>query len=159
MKWECHICFLRGIELKNWQDDFHKCLLYRRLRLISQPTDLHQESLPILGPMNLLLGLWLDFHLFLFFAHKYSLQARRLACSLQFLCYFQINSISGHLSLFQFTSDSNLESRREYTAWKGVQNILSSSETRTTCPILGMLQKSCLMLCCPQPFPIAFQSP
>ena len=38
-----------------------KRLIYRRLRLISLPKNICQESLPILKPMNLLLGLWLDF--------------------------------------------------------------------------------------------------
>lgn len=61
----------------------------------------YQESLPFLKPINLQLGLWLDFLLFVLLAHRYSLPQtlNGLACSLllhvflelQLLCYFQIN--------------------------------------------------------------------
>lgn len=83
-----------------------------------------QESLPILKPMNSLLGFWLDFPLFALLAQKYSppQTLNRLACSLlqpvlpelQFLCYSQINSISGHLSLPWFTSLSRLPGKQDY---------------------------------------------
>lgn len=45
---------------------------------------LHQESLPILKPVNILLALWLDFPAFAFRAHKYSQPQtlNRLICGL-----------------------------------------------------------------------------
>ena len=49
-----------------------KCLIYRRQKLIPQTMNIHQESLPILKPMNLLLGFWLDSPLFALFDHKNS---------------------------------------------------------------------------------------
>lgn len=92
----------------------HKCLIYRRLKLIHWPMNIGQESLFILQPMNLLLEFLLDLPHCARLAYKHSLpQAlHRLLCSLlqhqfpklQFFCYSWINSISGHLNLPQFTS-------------------------------------------------------
>ena len=90
------------------------CLIYRRPwrpRLISWPMNVCQESFWILQPVDLLLQVWLGFPLL----HSLPLNIdwpNRLICSLvhfvcpelQFLCYSQINSISGHLNLLQFTS-------------------------------------------------------
>lgn len=101
---------LRKKKLRNWGLISHKCLIYRRQKLISWLMNIHQESPPTLKPMNLLLGLCLDPPHFAFLAHnKYSPpQAfNRLACSLlqhaflilQFFCYFWIKSVSGNLSL------------------------------------------------------------
>lgn len=43
-----------------------------KLELTSSPMNTHQESLLIPKPMNLLLGLWLDFPLFAFLVHEHS---------------------------------------------------------------------------------------
>lgn len=93
---------------------FYKCLIYRRSRLASWPMNICQESCPILKPMNLLLGLQLDFPIFVLLTHKYSHPKPSMnlpvACyrmhllELHFLSYFQVNSISGNLSFPQFIS-------------------------------------------------------
>ena len=91
-----------------------KCLMYKSPRLISWLLNTHQESFPILKPMNLLFGLWLGFPLFALRAYKSSplLTLTGLAYSwcqhafpeLQSLCYSRINSIFGNLNLSQFNS-------------------------------------------------------
>ena len=47
-----------------------QCLIYEKRKLIPQSMDICQESLPNLKSTNVLLGLWLDFTLFAFLAHK-----------------------------------------------------------------------------------------
>lgn len=72
-----------------------------------------QESVPILKPVNLLLELWLDLLLLPSLLvntaqSKPSTDLLELAAAcvslMLFLCRSRINSISGHLSLPQFTS-------------------------------------------------------
>ena len=82
---------------------FLKCLIYSRWKLVSWSMNIHQESSSILKPMNLLLGLWLDFLGLVLLALNYrspqTLNRFTIACSqpvlfkLQFLCYSWINSI------------------------------------------------------------------
>lgn len=91
-----------------------KCLMYKSPRLISWLLNTHQESFPILKPMNLLFGLWLGFPLFALHAYKSNplLTLTGLAYSwcqhvfpeFQSLCYYWINSIFGNLNLSQFNS-------------------------------------------------------
>lgn len=63
---------------------FYERLFYRRSSLISQSMNIHQESLPILKSMNLLLALWLYCPLSVLLAHMHSLPQtpKRLACKL-----------------------------------------------------------------------------
>lgn len=75
----------------------HKCLIYRRLKLIYLSMNTGQESLSILQPMKLLLELLLDLPHCALLAYKHSLPGalHRLPCSLlqhqfpklQFFCY------------------------------------------------------------------------
>ena len=67
---ESHACTLRRMELRTERLIAHKRLIYWRLRIISWVMNICWKSLPILKPMNLLLGLWLDFLLFALLAHN-----------------------------------------------------------------------------------------
>lgn len=49
-----------GWNLRTKRLVFCKCLIYRRVRFISWPTNICQGCLPILKPMNFLRGFWLD---------------------------------------------------------------------------------------------------
>lgn len=105
---ESHAHALRRTELKNWDTDFPQTADLQKMGLISSSVNIQQESLPILQPINLPPGLWLDFPIFAFLVHKstpnpYSSLQHEFP-KLQFLHYSQINSISGPLSLPQFTS-------------------------------------------------------
>lgn len=55
-----HAWTLRKIKLNNRNNDSPRSLIYRRMKLIFWPINIHQEYLVILKPMVLLLGLWLD---------------------------------------------------------------------------------------------------
>ena len=91
---------------------FPKRLIYSRWKLVPWSTNIHQESLSVFKPMNLLLGLWLDFLVFALLALKYSppqtLKRLTVACSqpvfleLQFLCSSWITSICGNSCLPKF---------------------------------------------------------
>ena len=87
-------------------------LIYGRLRLISWPVNTHQESLPILKPVNLQLGLYLGFPLFTLPALKHSRPqpfndwpvALMHELPNAILLLFQKNSSCGNRSLLQSTS-------------------------------------------------------
>lgn len=117
LKWnrrkeESHTCTLRKSKLGDWETDPQKCLIYRGSKLISTPASICQGSLPTLEPMSSLCGPWVS--PFVLLAYKssppftltgLSYSSLQFACpQLQFLCYSQVNSNSGNLSLPQFTS-------------------------------------------------------
>lgn len=94
---------------------FHKCLIYRRPKFLSQSMSIHPEPLPILKPMDLLLALWVVSPYFILFTHKTVYPINELTCSfpqfvcpvLQFLFFCQINTVfitqdCFSLSLFYF---------------------------------------------------------
>lgn len=94
---------------------FHKCLIYRRPKFLSQSMSIHQEPLPLLKPMDLLLALWVVSPYFILLTHKTVYPINELTCSfpqfvcpvLQFLFFYQINTVfitqdCFSLSLFYF---------------------------------------------------------
>ena len=107
---ESHACTLRRME----RLISCECLVYRTPRDTSWSMNIHQGSLPILKPRNLLLGFCVDIPLFAHQAHKYSRpQALSgLTCSTNaciswiiiLLLNQKSNSVSSQLNLPQFTS-------------------------------------------------------
>lgn len=115
---ESHDCTLREMQLWNWQTDFCGEQFCRRpgFRNIHQESD--QWTSPKISPHSqanelptwILVGLAFVCNFFFFLAinmtcpksSTYSLVACSRLCFLN--CNSQINSISGNLSLFQFTS-------------------------------------------------------
>ena len=118
---------------------FHKCLIYRRPKFLSQSMSIHPEPLPLLKPMDLLLALWVVSPYFILFTHKTVYPINELTCSfpqfvcpvLQFLFFCQINTAflfdililtsraAWILNLESWPFLSSWHKPREYTYFKG----------------------------------------